>query len=1095
MNCPGCGAQFHGDARFCRACGARLPAACPSCRKLVQPGDRFCAHCGVSLNESAPHAPRSAVHDGPIGERRHVTVLFSDLVNSTGIAAQLDPEEWGELSAEYLRAGANAAARFGGHVAKYLGDGLLVYFGYPEAHENGPERAVRAGLTMLEAVEALNRRAADEKKRLAVRIGIHTGEVVIGKDGSGNPELFGDTTNVAARVQSAAEPGTVFITAPVHHLVSGLFVVEPRGAQRLKGVPDPVELFRVSRASGVRGRFRAAAKPTGLIPFVDHEEELALLWRRWERVREGEGQVVVVAGEAGIGKSRLVEEMRARLARVPHTWIDCACDQFLQNTPFHPVIEMLRQAFVFQPEDSIEVRMRAVEAAMEASGLISAEAVPLVAPLLDLAVPASYPPVLAPPEQQHKRLLATLARWVFGLSRAQPVVIAIEDLHWADPSSLELARLMAEQNATVQVLMLCTTRSEFRVPWQLRAHHAHITLSPLSRRETRTMVEGAAARGDLSRDTIDAVVERTGGVPLFIEELTRLMIDSGGRAKTREIPPTLHDSLAARLGRVGSAREVAHIGAVLGREFSYELMRSVSGLPEADLQAALTRLADADLLHARGAPPDAQYRFKHALFQDAAYEALLKTRRRELHSNVARVLTAQFKELAEAQPELVARHLNEAGQFEDAVAAWQRAGKIATRRGAFAEAEEHFRRALEAFAKLRDAAARGAQELALKGDLAITLVATKGWSAPEAKRIFEDALEVSRRFGDPTATTLLLAPLWASVFTAGEMDGARAIAGEMEAVSARTGSKFAKTWAESMLSMVHLMTGELAAAEECAARAIEAYNEEDHRASPISPIVIARAQQSAAAVISGEIDFGKARAREMLELAANGNRMLDVAQARMEAFSIYFHLRDAAEIAVHARALMEDANQHNLQAYMAWGMIYLGWSLAMIGNAGEGLPMLRAGLSQYSAEGSRLQLSRYRCMLADAQASAGQLDQALVTIEEALDATPEQRIDEPAILWKRGELRMAKRGASPGNGDDRELMEKAEEDFREAMARARAMGAKLYELRAAVSLARLMAARGERDVAREMLRPIKKELVGKSVDVEEAGTLLRELGG
>jgi tetratricopeptide (TPR) repeat protein len=714
--------------------------------------------------------------------------------------------------------------------------------------------------------------------------------------------------------------------------------------------------------------------------------------------------------------------------------------------------------------------------------------------LLDLPVPSNYALLVASPDQQHKRLLATLARWVFGLSRAQPVVIAIEDLHWADPSSLELARLMAEQNATVQVLMLCTTRTEFRVPWQLRAHHSHITLSPLSRKETRAMVQEAAVRGNLSRDMIDAVAERTGGVPLFVEELTRLMVDSAGRASAREIPPTLHDSLAARLGRVGSAREIAHIGAVLGREFSYELMRAVSGVPEGKLQAALARLADADLLHARGAPPEAEYRFKHALFQDAAYGALLKTRRRELHGNVARVLSSQFKELAEAQPELVARHLSEAGEFEDALSAWQRAGKIATRRGAFAEAERHFRRALDAFAKLPDAATRGPQELALKGDLAVTLVATKGWSAPEAKEIFEDALEVSRRFGDPTATTLLLASLCASILTAGEMEGARAIAGEMAAVSARTGSKFAETWAESMLSMVALMTGDVAGAKEYAARAIAAYNEEEHRGSPIDPVIIARAQQSASAVILGEVDFGKAKAREMLELAASANRMLDVAQARMEAFSIFFHLRDAAEIAVHARALMEDANQHNLQAYLAWGMIYLGWSLAMIGNAREGLPMLREGLKQYSAAGSKLQLSRYLGMLADAQAAAGQLDDALATIEEALNAAPEQRIDEPAVLWKRGELRMAKRGAS-GDGEDRELIRMAEEDFRDAMARAHAMGAKLYELRAAVSLARLMAARGETEAARELLRPLKEALIGESVDVEEAGVLLRELGG
>jgi class 3 adenylate cyclase/tetratricopeptide (TPR) repeat protein len=1048
----------------------------------------------MALLSAASQTPRPNLGDNSTGERRHVTVLFSDLVNSTAIAAQLDPEEWRELAAGYQRAAAEAVSRFGGHVAKYLGDGLLVYFGFPEASENGPERAVRAGLLILEAVESLNRGGQDQNKHLAVRVGIHAGEVVIGQDGGGNPELFGETTNLAARVQSAAEPGNLLITAPVHRMVSGLFVVEPRGANQLKGVPEPVELFRVSQASGVRGRIHAAAAAQGLISFVGREEELGVLWRRWERAREGEGQVVVIAGEAGIGKSRLVEEIHTRLARIPHTWIECACDQLLQNTPFHPVSEMLRSAFPLRPEESAERRIEALKNALETVGVREAD-LPLVAPLLDLPVPASYPPLLATPNQQHRRLLATLAQWLFGLARAQPVVIAIEDLHWADPSSLELARLLSEQNASEPVLILFTTRSEFRVPWPLRAHHAHLTLSPLSRRETRALVEEVAASAVLAGDTIDAVVDRTGGVPLFIEELTRLMIDSGGRSGTREIPPTLHDSLAARLGRVGSAREIAQIGAVLGREFSYDLVSAVSGVPESELQAALERLTDADLLHVRGVPPEAWYRFKHALLQDAAYDALLKTRRRDLHRVAGRVLsTTQFRDLAESQPEIVARHLTEANEFDDAVFAWQRAGNEATKRGAFTEAEGHLRHALEVFAKLPDAAQRGPRELALKGDLAITLLATKGWASPEAKEIFEDALSVSKRFGDPMTTTLLLAALFGSVFTAGEMAAAAATAGEISAVAERTGSGFAQTWAEAMLAMLRLVGGDLAGARASAARAIAAYEEEDHRLSPINPVVFARAQESAAAVISGEIEFGVAKAREMLAAAAHGNRMLDMAQARTEALAIYFHLRDTAEVEKHARALIADAKEHNMQAYLAWAMIYHGWSVAMRENAFEGRAILRKGLELYAAGGRRLLINRYLSMLADVQVAVGLLDHAVDAIDEALHAAPEQKIDEPTILWRRGELLLEK-SAQSTNGHDAALLEQAERDFREAIARARSMGAKLYELRATSSLARILKARREIKQARELLQPLYDSFArcDDSSDLKEAGTLLKAL--
>jgi class 3 adenylate cyclase/tetratricopeptide (TPR) repeat protein len=1091
MVCPACGAPAHGDARFCSACGSRLPAPCPACGSPIQPSDRFCEHCGVALR--AGQAPRPGLGDSPTGERRHVTVLFSDLVNSTAIAAHLDPEEWRELSASYQRAAAEAVGRFGGHVAKYLGDGLVVYFGFPQASENGPERAVRAGLLIMEVLESLNRGKQDENKHLVVRVGIHTGEVVIGQDGGGNPELFGDTTNLAARVQSAAEPGTLLITAPVHQMVSGLFVVEPRGAHQLKGIPEPVELFRVSQASGVRGRIHAAAAAKGLISFVGREEELGVLWRRWERAREGEGQVVVIAGEAGIGKSRLVEEMHTRLARIPHTWIECACDQLLQNTPFHPVSEMLRSAFPQRPEDSADRRLEELKNALEAVGVREAD-LPLVAPLLDLPVPASYPPLLATPNQQHRRLLATLAQWLFGLARAQPVVIAIEDLHWADPSSLELARLLSEQNATEPVLILFTTRSEFRVPWQLRAHHAHLTLSPLSRRETRALVEEVAASAVLAGDTVEAVVDRTGGVPLFIEELTRLMIDSGGRSGTREIPPTLHDSLAARLGRVGSAREIAQIGAVLGREFSYDLVHAVSGVAESELQAALERLADADLLHVRGVPPEAWYRFKHALLQDAAYDALLKTRRRDLHRVAGRVLSTQFKDLAESQPEVVARHLTEANEFDDAVFAWQRAGNEATRRGAFTEAEGHFRHALEVFAKLPEAAERGPRELALKGDLAITLLATKGWSSPEAKKIFEDALSVSKRFADPMIMTLLLAAFFGSVFTAGEMVAAAATGGEISAVAEQTGSRFARTWAEAMLSMVQLVSGDLTGARASAARSITAYDEAEHSLSPINPVVLARGQESAAAVISGEIELGVAKASEMLAAAAQGKRALDMAQARTEALAIYFHLRDAAEVEKHAQALIADAKQHDMQAYLAWAMIYQGWSIAMRENAFEGRAILRKGLDLYAAGGRRLLINRFLSMLADVQAAVGLLDHAVDAIDEALDAAPEQKIDEPTILWRRGEL-LVKKSAQATNGYDATLLERAERDFREAITRAHAMGAKLYELRAANSLTRILKVRGEIRQARQLLQPLYDSFApcDDSSDLKEAGTLLKEL--
>jgi len=504
------------------------------------------------------------------GERRHLTVLFCDLVGSTAMAAQLDPEEWRETVAGYHRATADAITRFDGHVAKYLGDGVLAFFGYPQAHDNDAERAARAGLAILESIARLNEQP--QRPKLAARVGIDSGSVVVGAGAGRDADVFGDTPNIAARVQEAAAPDTVAITEDTHRLVSGLFVVEALGTPALKGISRSIQLYRVVQPSGVRGRLEAAAA-RGLTPFVGREDELRLLQSRWERALEGEGQVALIIGEAGIGKSRLLQRFHELIADTPHTSIEAGAAPLFQNTPFYPVCEMLRQAVGWRAAD----QTAELEQALELAGLKPAEALPLVAPLLNLPIPAKYPPLLLSPDQERRRLLATLVEWVLGAARLQPTVIATEDLHWADPSTLELIQLLVEQGSRARLLLLYTARPEFRAPWALHAHHTQITLNRLSPRNVRTMVEQVAAKAALSEGTIATMVERTGGVPLFVEELTRAVLESGdARLTGREIPVTLHDSLMARLDRLGSAKEVIQIGAVIGSEFTYELLHAAS---------------------------------------------------------------------------------------------------------------------------------------------------------------------------------------------------------------------------------------------------------------------------------------------------------------------------------------------------------------------------------------------------------------------------------------------------------------------------------------------------------------------------------------
>jgi class 3 adenylate cyclase len=544
--------------------------------------------------------------------------MFCDLVGSTSISAGLDAEDWRDLVGSYLDAASAAVTEMGGHVAKKLGDGLMALYGYPIAQENDAERAARAALSIQRALAEINRsNAIAGKPALNARIGIETGPVVV--DASG--EIYGDAPNTAARVQALAEPGTVVVTAQVQRQIAGLFVAEERGTHDLRGVPEPVILFQLIRASG--GGRRASQRH--LTPLIGRDEEIATLMRRWDRARQGDGQLALIVGEPGLGKSRLVEELRIRLRDTPHTWTEWSCSQLLQNTALHPIAEWGRQRFGGADIPG-ERQLADLESTLALIKIDAAENVPLLAPLLDIPLLKERLPDLAP-EELRRRQLAAMTNWVIAGARSQPVVLALEDVHWVDPTTLDFIRGIVERGALAPLLLLITARPEFRAPWAIRSHHATISLAPLDRSQVLEMVSGLSARHALPNKIVEGLTERTGGVPLFVEEVTRLLLERGEQGGIQAIPPTLQQSLTARLDRLGPAREVAQIGAVIGRGFSYPLIRAVADMEDAALQTSLKRLAEADILLVQGLPPEGDYRFKHALIQDAAYENLLKSRR------------------------------------------------------------------------------------------------------------------------------------------------------------------------------------------------------------------------------------------------------------------------------------------------------------------------------------------------------------------------------------------------------------------------------------------------------------------------------------
>jgi class 3 adenylate cyclase len=816
MRCSNCGSDNPAGKKFCSECGAGFSPGCPQCGAENAPAAKFCGDCGAELSspvqppvaEASPVQPREVA-----GERRHLTVLFCDLVGSTGIAAQLDPEEWRETIAGYHRTAAEAIVRFDGYVAKYLGDGVMAYFGWPAAHDNDAERAARAGLAILDAISKLNEQPGHAN--LSARVGIDSGAVVVGAGAGQDAEVFGDAPNIASRVQAAAEPDTVAITDATHRLVSGLFVVADLGAQTLKGIERPLQLYRVIRPSGMRGRFEAAAAAGGLTQFVGREDELRSLMSRWEHVLDGEGQVALIIGEAGIGKSRLLQRFHEQIVGTPHTWIEAGAGAFFQNTPFYPVTEMLRQG-LFAGGNGPPDAIAQLAGVLTHVGLKPAEAIPLIAPLLDLALPAEYPPSTLSPEQQRRRLLATLVEWGLGLARAQPLVIAIEDLHWVDPSTLELIQLLVEQGATSRLLLLYTARPEFHAPWPLRAHHTQLTLNRLSARNVRTMVAQVAASKAMSDETVAAVVERTGGVPLFVEELTRAVLESGDAKLTRhEIPATLHDSLVARLDRLGPAKEVAQVASVIGREFSYELLHAVHPMAEKKaLQGALRRLTDAELLYIRGIAPDATYQFKHALIRDAAYEALLKSRRKELHLIVARAIDENFPTLKETHPEVLARHWKEAGEIESAIVAWTKAGKVAEARNAFREALTSYQQAMATLNLLSETPERDLRELELWRSVVPMLQITRWYAAPETIEATERAAVLAKKSGNLRQLADWVMSRGLATWNSGDLPAAGALADQALELALREGGASILGRAYMLQICTRYWRGDLAGAEE-----------------------------------------------------------------------------------------------------------------------------------------------------------------------------------------------------------------------------------------------------------------------------------------
>jgi class 3 adenylate cyclase/predicted ATPase len=1064
------------------------------------------ANLGTPTVGAPADTPREA-------ERRQITVMFSDLVGSTALSARMDPEDLREVISAYQKCVSETVRRFGGFVAKYMGDGVLIYFGYPQAHEHDAERAVRAGLELVAAVTELKSPVS-----LRTRIGIATGLVVVGDlVGSGEAQergIVGETPNLAARLQGVAEPNMVVIAEGTRRLLGNLFELEDLGPKDLKGIAGPVRAFAALRASSVASRFEAL-HASGLTALVGREEETELLLQRWSRAKSGEGQVVLLSGEAGIGKSRLTAALLDYLAGEPHTRLRYFCSPQHTDSAFYPIIGQMERAAGLTYDDKPHAKLDKLDA-MLAQTSTSIEDAALFAEMLSLPNDGRYPALELLPEQRRQKtldaLMAQMHAWskISSLTRSVPALMILEDAHWSDPTTLEVFGRVVDRIRTLRVLLIVTFRPEFASPWTGRPHVTALTINRLAQREIDAMIDRVVGNASLPANIRQDIIERTDGIPLFVEEMTKAVLEAGNDSGAEHVaaavphpglavPASLHASLMARLDRLGRAKEVAEVGAAIGREFSHALLTAVVSKPEAELASALDRLVAAGLLFRHGVPPQATYLFKHALVQDAAYGTLLREPKRALHARIAETLESQFAEIAESQPELLARHCTEAGLIERAAGLWGKAGQRSLDRSALVEAAAQLTRALEQIATLTSTTALRREQIKLQVALITPLNHVKGYAAAETMAAGKQArllIEQAEALGEPPEDPLLLFQVlyafWIANYVAFDGDVCRDGAAQFLAVAEKQRETVPLMIGHRAMGICLLHTGDIAKSRRHLDQALALYDPGEHRALVtrfgVDSAVAILSYRSIALWLLGYPEAALRDADDALKNARETGQAATLMYALNHAARSYTLCGNHAAAAAQAQELVALAGEKAALFWKASGMLNQGILLSLAGRASDAIEMLVSGITARRTTGATLLMPFYLPQLARAHAKLAQFQEAWRCIGEAMTAvgTTKEKWCEAEICRTAGELTLM----SP------ELdTAKAQVHFERAIAIAHEQQAKSWELRAATSLARLWQGQGRLSEAHDRLAPIYGWFTEGSdtLDLKDAKALLDQL--
>lgn len=1012
-----------------------------------------------SAPDTQPDGPGAAAGDVPTNatsrpvssdaERRQLTIMFCDMVGSTALSQQLDPERLRDVVRFYQDAVSGAVTRYGGHIAKYLGDGVLAYFGWPQAYEDQAERAVRSGLETVAAVATI---VADDERTLAARVGIETGEVVvgdlIGDESRDDKAVSGETPNLAARLQEIGEPGQVIIGATTGRLVGNIFDIETLGPTPLKGFADPVPVFRVTGERPAESRFETM-RGGALVPLVGREHELALIVERWAMAKKQEGQIVELSGAAGIGKSRIVRSLLDHIAEEPHFRQLYQCSPYHTNSAYFPIVRRLERAAGFTSSDTPDGKLEKLEKLLAISGQDVTDIAPWFADLLSLPIEERYGNFDLTPQQRRERIAGTLIDQALALSKIRPVLLVFEDTHWIDPTTREFLDLISAAISDQAIMMIMTHRPDESPAAVSLPHLSTIALNRLSREEGRQIIR-AAGGDEFSNDVIDQIAARGDGIPLYVEELTRSVAEAGGKSGVADIPDSLQASLVARLDRLGDAKEIVQIGSVIGREFSQNLLSALNLRSEIETSEALEKIVKSELIYRRGMPPDTTFVFKHALVHDAAYNSLLKRRRQEFHLQVAEELEAKYPDIVQTQPELLAHHFAEAKQEDRSVQYWFRAGQQAIERSANPEAIAHLTKGKASLLKRSASLERDEEELDFCLALGPPIMSMKGFACSEAREVYHRATELCCLFDDLSKSYSATWGLWIVNQQGGHIDNARALIDEIFELAGRRGVS-----SDYMLQAHHaawtteLFVGKITESQQHTVDGLSIYDFDQHRAHAFvygghDPGVCAHTTASESLCLMGYVDQAVDRAHAAIELAEKLNHPYTLAMARYFLAQVHQHRRESPLVATYAQEAMAVCEEHGFESFRAQSSMLLGWAIAVNGDTEAGTERLLTALADWQATGTGMRLSFYYSLLAESLYRANKPREGLGYISKAesvIEGSGERR-------WEAETRRLKADLLNQANGNPEDI----ETAYLEAYEIAKSQQAKLLELRAVTSI-------------------------------------------